>query len=85
VPSFALVNSLQPYFSIASFLADCVANRAKSGEGGYSVAVGSWRKGAYTSYTPDSSEVTHHPGLLEVMFTSLQFVAAMAYVRIGKS
>jgi len=36
---------------VVEFSADCAAIRAKSGEGGYSEAVDSWRKGVYTSYT----------------------------------
>ncbi len=35
---------------VVEFSADCAAIRAKSGEGGYSEAVDSWRKGVYTSY-----------------------------------
>ena len=31
-----------------------------------------------------SSEITRYPGLLEVVFTSLWFVAAMVYIRTGK-
>lgn len=31
-----------------------------------------------------SSELTRHLGLLEVLFTSLWFIAAMVYIRTGK-
>jgi len=31
-----------------------------------------------------SSPVTRHLGLLEVTFTSLWFLAALAYIRLGK-
>jgi uncharacterized membrane protein len=32
-----------------------------------------------------SSELTRHPGLLGVLFSSLWFVAAMAYIRTGRN
>jgi hypothetical protein len=37
---------------VVEFSADCAAISAKSGEGCYTEAVVSWRKGVYTSYTP---------------------------------
>ncbi len=46
------VQALVVEFSADCTAADCTAIRAKSGEGGYSEAVESWRKGVYTSYTP---------------------------------
>ena len=42
---------------VVEFSADCAAIRAKSGEGGYSEAAVSWRKGVYTSYTCDAITV----------------------------
>jgi len=44
---------------VVEFSADCAAIRAKSGEGCYSEAVVSWRKGVYTSYTFDEHGQRH--------------------------